>query len=109
MFRLALFHEKVRAVLREFPEEVRRPLGKAILELQQGIKLSYPLSKPMPSVGSGVEELRIKDRTGAYRVFYLTRSAQGVLVFHAFVKKTQKTPKHEIEVAKKQLKEMLDE
>ena len=63
----------------------------------------------MPSVGTGVEELRIKDRSGAYRVFYLARLADEVLVIHAFTKKTEKTPKTEIDLGKKRLKELLDE
>jgi phage-related protein len=60
----------------------------------------------MPSVGPGVEELRIKDRTGAFRVFYLARRADAVLIFHAFQKKTQKTPQKEIELGRKRLEEM---
>ena len=68
-----------------------------------------PLSKSMPSVGKGAEELRVKDSSGAYRVFYYTRLHDRVLVFHAFQKKTKKTPKHEIEIGKKRLKELLDE
>jgi len=87
----AIFHPKVREILRAFPQEVRRELGKIIFDLQKGAKLAMPLSKPIPSVGPGVEELRIKDRTGAFRVFYLTRKADAVLIFHAFQKKTQKT------------------
>jgi phage-related protein len=50
----------------------------------------------MASVGSGGEELRVKDRSGAYRVFYYTKVADSVLIFHAFAKKTQKTPPQEI-------------
>jgi phage-related protein len=61
----------------------------------------------MPSVASGVEELRVKDGLGAYRVFYYTKQADAVLIFHAFSKKTQKTPPHEIALAQKRLKEML--
>ena len=61
----------------------------------------------MPSIGAGVEELRLKDRSGAYRVFYYTRVAESVLIFHAFEKKSQKTPPHEIVLARKRLKEML--
>jgi len=68
-----------------------------------------PLSRPMSSVASGVEELRVRDRSGAYRVFYYTRLADSVLIVHAFVKKTQQTPPHEIVLAQKRLKEMLDE
>jgi len=44
-----------------------------------------------------------------YRVFYYTKLADSVLIFHAFAKKTQKTPPHEIALAQKRLKEMLDE
>lgn len=103
----AIFHPKVREILRGFPQEVRRELGKIIFDLQKGAKLTTPLSKPIPSVGPGVEELRIKDRAGAFRVFYLTRKADAVLIFHAFQKKTQKTPQKEIETGKRRLREML--
>ncbi len=89
--------------------EVRRELGKAIFDLQKGHKLTMPLSKPIASVGKGVEELRVKDASGAYRVFYFARTASAILVFHAFQKKTQKTPKHEIELGQKRLRELLDE
>lgn len=63
----------------------------------------------MPTVARGVEELRIKDHSGAYRVFYYTRLADSVLIFHAFHKKTRKTPPHEVALAQKRLKEILDE
>jgi phage-related protein len=102
----ALFHPKARAVLRSFPDDVRREFGKTILDLQKGAKLSMPLSRPIPSVAPGVEELRIKDRSGAYRVFYIIKLETAVLIFHAFQKKTAKTPPHEIELAQKRLKEM---
>jgi phage-related protein len=63
----------------------------------------------MPSVAEGVEELRLKDREGAYRVFYLASFADAVVIFHAFTKKTQRTPLRDIAVARKRLKEMLYE
>ncbi len=63
----------------------------------------------MPSVEAGVSELRIRDRSGIYRIFYYRQSSRGVLVFHAFMKKTQTTPKRELDLAKRRLKELLDE
>ena len=105
----AIFHPKARLALQGFPEDVRRELGKAIFDLQKGHKLSMPVSKPMPSVGKGVEELRVKDSSGAYRVFYYTRLHDIILVFHAFQKKAQKTPMHEITLGQKRLKELTDE
>ena len=68
--KLALFHPKARDAVREFPEEARREFGKIIFDLQKGERLSMPLWRPMASVASGVEELRVRDRSGAYRVFY---------------------------------------
>lgn len=105
----ARFHPKAIAAIRCFPEGLRRELGKIIFDLQKGEKISMPLSRAMPTVAAGVEELRVRDRSGAYRVFYYVRLADSVLIFHAFAKKTQKTPSREIDLARKRLKEMLDE
>ncbi len=55
----------------------------------------------MSSVAAGVQELRVKDRDGIYRVFYLTKMEDGIYVFHAFQKKTIKTPDDEILLEKK--------
>ena len=107
--KFAVFHPKARDAIRSFPEDVRREFGKVIFDLQKGEKLSMPLSRPMASVASGVEELCVRDRSGAYRVFYYTRLAETVLIFHAFAKKTQKTPPREMALAQKRLKDMLDE
>jgi phage-related protein len=93
-------------VLRAFPEDVRRELGKAIYDLQLGHTLSMPLSRPMPSIGRGVAELRVRDSSGIYRAFYVVRMADAVLIFHAFAKKSQKTPKREITLGQRRLEEM---
>jgi phage-related protein len=105
----AIFHPAAREAIRLFPKDVRRELGKAIFDLQKGAVLSMPLSRPMPAVAPGVAELRIRDRTGIYRAFYYARARHGVLVFHAFVKKTAATPRREIELGRTRLKELSDE
>ena len=104
-----IFHRAAREAIRAFPAAVKRQLGKAILDLQKGHGLGMPLSRPMPAVAVGVEELRIRDAAGIYRTFYSKKSKRGILIVHAFVKKTQKTPPHEITLARKRLEEMLDE
>jgi phage-related protein len=63
---------------------------------------------PVRGLAHGVSELRVKGEDGIFRVLYFTASVKGVLVFHAFAKKTQRTPPLEIELAKKRLKELLD-
>jgi phage-related protein len=62
----------------------------------------------MPSVAARVSELRVQGNRGAYRAFYYTQSDEGILVFHAFAKKTQRTPPAEIQLGRKRLKEILD-
>jgi phage-related protein len=103
----ALFHPAAREALRAFPGDVRRVFGKAVFDLQLGFALSMPLSRPIPAVGSGVSEIRLHDASGAYRAFYVVRTTQAVLVFHVFVKKTATTPRREIRLAQRRLKEML--
>jgi phage-related protein len=47
-----------------------------------------PLSRPMPILGNGAAEIRIRDAAGIYRAFYTVRVADAILIFHAFVTKT---------------------
>ena len=54
----------------------------------------------MPFIGKGVEEIRVTDASGAYRVMYVARLEAAVYVLHAFQKKTQTTSIHDIDTAK---------
>ena len=107
--RSIVFHPKARDAIRAFPREVRDRIGKALFLLQMGEQLGMPLARPMPSVAPGVSELRLHSEDGQFRTFYLTASAKGILVLHAFVKKTRLTPPSEIQLARKRWKEMQDE
>ncbi len=100
-------HRLARVVIREFSKAVRAELGSALIKLQLGMKLGFPISRPMPDVFQGAHELRFRDESGIQRVFYYTKSERGILIFHAFTKKTQKTPPGEIGLGRKRLKEML--
>jgi phage-related protein len=61
----------------------------------------------MPSIGKGVEEIRIWDDSGTYRVIYTARLADAVYVLHAFQKKTQATAKRDIDLAQIRYSELL--
>jgi phage-related protein len=63
--------------------------------------------KPMPSIGQGVEEIRVWDDTGTYRVVYTARLADAVYVLHAFQKKAQAMAKRDSELAKKRFTELM--
>lgn len=60
----------------------------------------------MLSIGPGVCEIRIREESGQYRILYVAKFADAVHVLHAFQKKTQRTAKADIELAKKRYKEI---
>lgn len=100
-------HPKARDEIREFSKGVRRDIGELLFKLQLGVNIGLPDARPMPDIRQGAYELRLKDDAGIYRVFYFLKSEKGILVFHAFTKKTQKTPQGEIELGRRRLTEML--
>lgn len=91
----------------DFPEEIREDLADLVAQLDSGLKLSMPISRPMPSIGRGVHELRLKDRNGIYRVIYVFLGQADIWLLCGFKKKTQATPQQNIELAKKRLREIL--
>jgi len=102
------FHPKALEFIREQSSSIKQEVGEALRDLQKGVNLGMPLSRPMPDVAPGVHELRVKDETTAVRVFYFVKMADAIVVFHGFQKKVQKTPRHEIEVGSKRLREVLN-
>jgi len=86
-----------RADVRAFPAPARRVAGFQLRRIQQG--LDPDDWKPMPIVGPGVREIRIRAAL-EHRVFYLATYGEAVYVLHAFEKRTAKTPRHELTVAR---------
>lgn len=84
--------------LREFPDDAKHDAGYQLDRVQHGLQPDD--FKPMPTIGKGVEEIRVRDDSGAYRIIYTARLADAVYVLHAFQKKTQATSKRDIELAK---------
>jgi phage-related protein len=84
--------------LRSFPAEARRQAGFELYAIQRGLDPSD--WKPMKTVGSGVREIRIRV-LGEWRVLYVAKFADAVYVLHAFQKKTQKTRRNDIEIARR--------
>ena len=91
--------------LRDFPEGARHDAGYQLDKVQRGDQPDD--FKPMPAIGQGVEEIRVLDSGGAYRVIYLARRTEAVYVLHAFHKKTQATPRKDLEIAKGRFRQLL--
>ncbi len=96
----------VEEFLADLPQELRTDFVDTLVLLEKGQSLSMPLSRNLSSIHKGLHELRLKDRTGAYRFFYFIKKADGIYFVHAFKKKTQELPQKEIEVVLKRLKEV---
>lgn len=92
--------------LRRFEPETMRLAGYQLERVQAGKEPSD--FKPMPSVGLGVNEIRIRT-TGAYRVFYVAKFAEAVYVLHAFQKKANKTPKEDLEIGRYRFRALVQE
>ena len=93
--------------LREFPEEARQDAGFQLDKVQRGKQPDD--FKPMPSIGKGVEEIRVWDDAGTFRLIYTARIANAVVVLHAFQKKTQTTAKRDIDLAKARFAQLMRE
>ena len=90
--------------LREFPEDARNDAGYQLEHVQRGEQPDD--FKPMPSIGKGVEEIRVRDDSGIYRVIYTARIADAVYVLHAFQKKTQATSKRDMATARERFAQL---
>lgn len=85
--------------LRAFPAAAREEAGYQLYLVQTEEEPDD--WKPFPDVGSGVNEIRVRDSNGIYRVMYVAKFADAVYVLHCFQKKTQKTSASDIDLAKK--------
>ena len=103
------FHPRALEFIRAQSQSIRRQVGEALRDLQKGANLGMPLSRPMAVVAPGVHELRVRGEGATVRVFYYVRRSDAIIVFHAFKKKSQKTPSREIHLARQRLQEVLDE
>jgi phage-related protein len=90
--------------IRAMPEAARRDIGVELTLVQGG---DLPTDwKPIRGVGAGVMEIRVH-RPGEFRVIYVAKFAEAVYVLHAFGKKSQKTPKTDLDLAKRRYAQML--
>jgi len=91
--------------IRELPDSAQETAGFQLFKVQQGKEADD--WKPMPTVGSGVHEIRVRDERGAYRVFYVAKFEEAVYVLHVFEKRSQKTARADLVLGKNRYAELL--
>jgi phage-related protein len=89
--------------IRNFPAEARRVVGFELTFVQQGLEPSD--WKPIKAIGPGVKEIRVHV-LGEWRVLYVAKFSDAIYVLHGFQKKTQRTRKEDIELARKRYNEI---
>jgi phage-related protein len=90
--------------LRGFPADARQVAGFQLWRVQRGLEPND--WKPMPAVGLGIREIRVHTRL-EHRVLYLAKFDEAVYVLHAFQKRSQRTPKRDVTLARERLREVL--
>jgi len=90
--------------LRGFPADARQVAGFQLWRVQRGLEPND--WRPMPAVGLGVREIRVHTRL-EHRVLYLAKFDEAIYVVHAFQKRSQRTPKRDVTLARERLREIL--
>ena len=85
-----------------FTSEGRVEAGFLLRQLQQGVSLSMPRSRPMPNIGDRCHELRVNDGDLTWRIIYRI-DPDAILILEVFEKKTTKTPRKVIETCERRL------
>ncbi|MBU1669327.1 type II toxin-antitoxin system RelE/ParE family toxin [bacterium] len=98
--------QPVKEWLKNLDEKLRLKVYRSFELLEEfNLNLKAPYVKPLEDK---LYELRIKDQKGIYRVIYFAHTGKEFIMLNGFTKKTQKTPKNEIELAKIRMKKVLN-
>jgi phage-related protein len=103
-WKTTFFNQKVESETLAFPAGI---LANFLHTLELIEEFGPALGKPHTApVGNGIFEIRAKGKEGIGRAFFCTVKGKEIVILHSFVKKTQRTPKKELEKARRRLKEL---
>lgn len=101
------FNNKTHDQIKQWPIKLKAKFVKTIVLIKKhGPNLGLPTTKPL---GGGLFEIRIKAQEGIGRAFFCYVKNNKIIILHGFIKKTQETPKNDIELARKRLNMVLKE
>jgi len=97
-WKIEFFNDSVEEAILNMPPKIQAKMLK-LLELieKHGANLGAPHTEPM---GDGLFEIRAKAQEGIGRSLYCYIKGHHIVILHAFIKKTQKTPKSEMSLAR---------
>lgn len=98
------YNENVQELINDWPVGIRAYYARVTERMAAfGPNLGMPFTR---SMGNGLFEIRAKGKEGIGRAFFCTVVDQRIIILHGFVKKTQKTPKKELDIARRRMKDV---
>jgi phage-related protein len=98
---LILLHGEIKTP--PFTQTARIEAGNLLRDVQNGLSIGMPRSRPMPSIGARCHELRVRDEDQNWRIIYRI-DPDHVIVVDVFAKTTEQTPRHLIDACKARLR-----
>ena len=100
-----LLDDRVREELEVLPADMKARFRR-IVELIQGYGLEQVREPHVRHLEGSLWEMRMKGKDGISRAIYVTARGRRVVVLRIFVKRTRKTPRREIDLARERAKEV---
>ncbi len=104
---ITYYDEKVQISISKWPVGIRAFYARTTERMIDfGPNLGMPFTR---SMGEGLFEIRARSKEGIGRAFFCTAVEHKIVILHAFIKKTNKTPRKELNIARKRLSEVQNE
>lgn len=104
MYQIIYYSDEVYKNIKSWPVKIAASYSRiADRMVENGPNLGMPYTE---AIGDGLFEIRARGKEGIGRAFFCTLIDQRIVVLHAFIKKSQKTPKKELDLARKRMKEV---
>jgi len=106
-YAIVYYNAAVRASIEEWPAGISASYVRIAEQMMvSGPNLGLPYTRPF---GDGLFEIRAKGKEGIGRAFFCALAGRRIVILHGFIKKTQQTPQKELKLARKRLKEVLND
>ena len=106
-YQIEFFNSAVESEILNWPTGVAASFAAiAVRKAENGANLGLPYTRAM---GDGLFEIRARGAEGIGRAFFCTRVGKRIVILHGFIKKTAKTPDAQLKIARKRLKEVMNE
>lgn len=103
-WKIDYYNEDLQTKILRFPKSILARYVRLTDRMKEyGADLGMPHTKPL---GTGLFELRLKGEEGIARIFYCTKVGKQIFMLHCFIKKTDKIPKRELDIARKRMEEV---